>query len=60
VTGRNGAAWQVAAVRHARASRPDDALRAMLAEYRERMHSNVPVHEWSWPGLVPAPRPSGE
>jgi hypothetical protein len=27
------------------AARPD-ALRAMLCDYRERMHSNVPVHEW--------------
>jgi hypothetical protein len=56
VTGRNGAAWQVAAVRHARQSQPDHALHAMLAEYRERMHSNIPVHQWPLPGLVPAPR----
>jgi hypothetical protein len=45
VTGRNGAAWQVAAMEHHRGSRPD-ALREMLCEYRDRMHTNVPVHEW--------------
>ena len=59
VTGRNGADWQVAAVRHldsARTARPHEALRAMLAEYRERMHSNVPVHEWPLRGAVPGPR----
>jgi hypothetical protein len=56
VTGRNGAAWQVAAVRHAHPEtggrRPHEALRGMLAEYRERMHSNVPVHEWPLPGAA--------
>jgi gamma-glutamyl:cysteine ligase YbdK (ATP-grasp superfamily) len=49
VTGRNGASWQVGAFRDALrdgAEKPD-ALRAMLREYRERMHSNIPVHEWS-------------
>jgi gamma-glutamyl:cysteine ligase YbdK (ATP-grasp superfamily) len=40
-TGRNGATWQVAA-----AQRHDGSLAAMLNEYRERMHSNIPVHEW--------------
>jgi hypothetical protein len=55
LTGRNGAAWQVAAVRHGGADR-DAALRRMLADYRERMHSNVPVHEWPVPGAVPTQR----
>ncbi len=41
---RNGASWQVETTR-GRGGRPD-ALRAMLHEYRERMHSNVPVHQW--------------
>jgi Glutamate-cysteine ligase family 2(GCS2) len=53
VTGRNGAAWQVAAMSHAPAgpdgARPHDALRAMLAQYRDGMHSNLPVHEWPLP-----------
>ena len=40
-TGRNGAGWQIAA-----AARHGGSLAAMLSEYRERMHSNVPVHEW--------------
>jgi hypothetical protein len=42
---RNGATWQVLASHRTSASRPE-ALRAMLCDYRERMHSNVPVHEW--------------
>jgi gamma-glutamyl:cysteine ligase YbdK (ATP-grasp superfamily) len=37
----NGAAWQVAT-----ASRPRMTLAGMLQEYRQQMHSNVPVHEW--------------
>jgi len=40
-TARNGASWQIAA-----AARHNGSLSSMLAEYRERMHSNVPVHEW--------------
>ena len=40
-TGRNGASWQVAATRRHRGSLP-----SMLNEYRERMHSNEPVHTW--------------
>jgi len=40
-TGRNGASWQVAA-----AHRHGGSLSSMLSEYRDRMHSNVPVHEW--------------
>jgi gamma-glutamyl:cysteine ligase YbdK (ATP-grasp superfamily) len=41
VVGRNGAAWQVEA-----ATRPGATLAGMLTEYRDLMHSNVPVHEW--------------
>jgi len=41
VAGRNGAAWQVDA-----ATRPGATLAGMLTEYRQLMHSNVPVHEW--------------
>jgi gamma-glutamyl:cysteine ligase YbdK (ATP-grasp superfamily) len=71
VTGRNGASWQVAALRHAHpaasttskdasGSRSADALRGMLRDYRELMHSNIPVHEWPMPGAAPRPRePSG-
>jgi hypothetical protein len=40
-TGRNGASWQVAAV-----ARHNGSLASMLGEYRDRMHSNIPVHEW--------------
>jgi hypothetical protein len=50
VTGRNGASWQVDAFRKAAGGEPNgraDALRVMLCEYRERMHANVPVHEWN-------------
>jgi Glutamate-cysteine ligase family 2(GCS2) len=47
----NGAAWQVAAAKRLGADGPDreEALRLMLREYLPRMHSNVPVHEWSLP-----------
>jgi hypothetical protein len=50
VTGRNGATWQVEAFHRALAEGSParaTALRQTLCEYRERMHSNVPVHEWS-------------
>lgn len=40
-TARNGATWQIAA-----AARHGGSLSSMLTEYREHMHSNVPVHEW--------------
>jgi hypothetical protein len=73
VSGCNGAAWQVAALRHAHpevpgsnglpgsnGGRPIAALRDMLREYRERMHSNVPVHQWPLPGPVPTPRGPSE
>ncbi|TJZ78393.1 glutamate--cysteine ligase [Rhodococcus oryzae] len=47
---RSGSVWQrecVAARERAGQSR-DSALRAMLCEYLERMHSGEPVHTWSW------------
>jgi gamma-glutamyl:cysteine ligase YbdK (ATP-grasp superfamily) len=48
LTGRNGASWFRDRV-HARQSEGNDraeALRLTLLEYRERMHSNEPVHTW--------------
>ncbi|HEX7738508.1 MAG TPA: glutamate--cysteine ligase [Marmoricola sp.] len=48
VTGRNGAEWFVDRVRareEAGAGRPE-ALREVVLEYRDRMHSNDPVHAW--------------
>jgi hypothetical protein len=63
MTGSNGSAWQVAALRHvhsgADGARPIAARRTMLEEYRARMHSNVPVHEWPVPGAGAVPRPRG-
>jgi Glutamate-cysteine ligase family 2(GCS2) len=60
VSGHNGADWQVRAVQHLHPrtdnGQPHGALRAMLNEYRERMHSNIPVHEWPLPRGVPGPR----
>lgn len=47
-TGRNGAAWQIAAVRQLQEdgrTRPE-ALAEMLRRYCLRMHSNEPVHTW--------------
>jgi hypothetical protein len=47
-TGRNGATWQVEAVRAEEArgrSRPE-ALRAMLRRYLTHQRSNQPVHSW--------------
>ena len=54
VSGRNGASWQVDALHRAESGGLNsgssdsraDALRAILREYRVRMHTNVPVHEW--------------
>ncbi len=50
-TGRNGAAWQVAAVRHFETRGADraGALSAMTRAYVEHMHTNEPVHTWSMP-----------
>ena len=48
MSGRNGATWQVDAVRAFEShglGRPE-ALRRMTQEYVERMHSNDPVHLW--------------
>jgi gamma-glutamyl:cysteine ligase YbdK (ATP-grasp superfamily) len=48
LTGRTGAAWQiatVAALERGGAERPE-ALRLMTERYIEHMHSNEPVHNW--------------
>ncbi len=50
VTGSNGATWQAQAFHHFYEQRRldrADALREMTLAYREHMHSNVPVHEWT-------------
>jgi hypothetical protein len=49
LAGRNGAMWQVQTYHRMadRTSTRSDALRDMLCDYRDRMHTNVPVHEWS-------------
>ena len=41
-----GAEWFVARMRQRADQDVFDALRATLCEYRERMHSNEPVHAW--------------
>jgi len=48
-TGRNGATWQVDAVRKLESTglARHEALRVMTQEYVTRMHSNEPVHLWS-------------
>src|SRR3954447_8049 len=50
-SGRNGAAWQVAAVRHFEAQGSDRraALHSMTQAYVEHMHTNEPVHTWPLP-----------
>jgi gamma-glutamyl:cysteine ligase YbdK (ATP-grasp superfamily) len=50
-TSRNGATWQVAAVRSLEAAGADrrEALRRMLELYCQGMHSNQPVHTWPVP-----------
>jgi gamma-glutamyl:cysteine ligase YbdK (ATP-grasp superfamily) len=49
LTGRTGAAWQIATVaaltEHNGADRPE-ALRLMTERYIEHMHTNQPVHAW--------------
>ncbi len=47
VTGRNGASWFVDQV-HRRSGEADrhEVLRRVLGDYRVRMHTNAPVHEW--------------
>lgn len=49
--GRNGASWFRARVHAHEAGGSDrgEALRETLQEYRERMHSNEPVHTWPVP-----------
>jgi hypothetical protein len=44
--GVNGAEWFVDRVHRAGAQDRYDALRATLQEYRQRMHTNEPVHTW--------------
>ncbi|HEX2499127.1 MAG TPA: glutamate--cysteine ligase [Actinomycetes bacterium] len=49
LTGMNGAAWQLAVVRHFEDEKGMDrfeAQRAMLERYITHMHTNAPVHEW--------------
>ncbi|MBW8752050.1 MAG: glutamate--cysteine ligase, partial [Propionibacteriales bacterium] len=47
-TGRNGACWFRERVQANEAAGADraEALRSTLLEYRDRMHSNEPVHTW--------------
>jgi gamma-glutamyl:cysteine ligase YbdK (ATP-grasp superfamily) len=44
--GVNGASWFVGRMHQRTGEDRYDALRATLQEYRERMHSNEPVHTW--------------
>ncbi len=46
LTGVNGAEWFVRRMRDHDDLDRYDALRATLLEYRERMHTNEPVHTW--------------
>src|SRR3954453_268713 len=46
LTGTNGAEWFVNRMRQRADQERADALRATLLEYRERMHTNEPVHTW--------------
>jgi hypothetical protein len=49
LTGRTGAAWQVAAVgalEDALGGDREEALRQMTQRYIELMHTNEPVHTW--------------
>jgi hypothetical protein len=48
-SGRNGATWQVDAVRRFEATgmSREESLRRMTQEYVRRMHSNEPVHTWA-------------
>ena len=46
LTGTNGAEWFVRKVHERGSEKRYDALRAVLQEYREHMHSNEPVHTW--------------
>jgi hypothetical protein len=42
----NGAEWFVRRMAQRSDMKRFDALRATLLEYRERMHTNEPVHTW--------------
>jgi hypothetical protein len=44
--GTNGAEWFVGQMRRRTDMETYDALRATLLDYRERMHTNEPVHAW--------------
>lgn len=46
LTGVTGAGWFVERMRRRSDLERFDALRATLGEYRERMHTNEPVHTW--------------
>ena len=49
LTGRNGATWQVEALRTLESDGNLDrteALREVLRRYIDHMHGNVPVHDW--------------
>ena len=46
LTGVNGASWFGDRMHRRTGEDRYDALRATLLEYRERMHSNEPVHAW--------------
>jgi gamma-glutamyl:cysteine ligase YbdK (ATP-grasp superfamily) len=46
LTGVNGASWFVDRMHRRAGGDRYDALRATLLEYRERMHTNEPVHTW--------------
>jgi hypothetical protein len=50
-SGRNGAWWQVNAVRRFEDTGADraQALTRMLRDYTEGMHANEPVHTWPLP-----------
>ncbi len=44
--GINGSEWFVGRMKRRASEERFDALRATLLEYRERMHTNEPVHTW--------------
>ena len=45
--GTNGAEWFMREMDQRRGQDRFDALRTTLLDYRERMHTNEPVHTWS-------------
>jgi hypothetical protein len=51
ISGVNGASWQIAAVQRLeeRGADRSSALKGMLEQYVQAMHSNQPVHTWSLP-----------